>query len=72
LTNGIGDITSGIINLDLSSSPELSDPYPTKEGECSIQLCLNQFTKHELMSGNNKVGCVACTKRDNKVIFNFI
>ncbi|XP_011498809.1 PREDICTED: ubiquitin carboxyl-terminal hydrolase 45 [Ceratosolen solmsi marchali] len=65
LTNGIGDITSGITKLDLSIFSEPSISY-SNEGECSIQLCLNQFTKHELMNGNNKVGCAACTERENK------
>lgn len=35
------------------------------EGEYSIQSCLNQFTSSELLTGNNKVGCEACTKRAN-------
>ncbi|KAK6628328.1 hypothetical protein RUM43_002140 [Polyplax serrata] len=34
-------------------------------GECTIHSCLNQFTAKELMTGNNKVGCEACTKRVN-------
>lgn len=34
-------------------------------GECTIHSCLNQFTARELMTGNNKVGCEACTKRVN-------
>lgn len=67
LTNGVGDLTSNISKLDISPS-ESPTRYPTKEGECSIQLCLNQFTALELMSGNNKVGCTSCTERENKVI----
>ncbi|XP_049854422.1 ubiquitin carboxyl-terminal hydrolase 45 isoform X1 [Schistocerca gregaria] len=58
-------------------SPEGADEYDTKnrtlapryqcaEGECSVLSCLNQFTAIELMTGNNKVGCVNCTQRHNK------
>ncbi|XP_055390274.1 ubiquitin carboxyl-terminal hydrolase 45 [Condylostylus longicornis] len=39
--------------------------YQCDAGECSIQSCLNNFTAVELMTGNNKVGCDACTKRIN-------
>lgn len=44
----------------------LSSRQQTEEGECSVISCLNQFTSVELMTGNNKVGCDACTQRQNK------
>ncbi|OXU25987.1 hypothetical protein TSAR_010811 [Trichomalopsis sarcophagae] len=66
LSNGIGDLMSNITKLDLSSPFDSPTRYPTKDGECSVQVCLNQFTERELMSGNNKVGCTACTERENK------
>ncbi|KAF6213614.1 hypothetical protein GE061_011335 [Apolygus lucorum] len=34
--------------------------------ECSIESCLRQFTSIEVMTGSNKVGCSACTERQNK------
>lgn len=39
--------------------------YQCQDGECSVQSCLNNFTAVELMTGSNKVGCEACTKRIN-------
>ncbi|KAL5278482.1 USP16 family protein [Megaselia abdita] len=39
--------------------------YQCQDGECSVQSCLNNFTALELMTGSNKVGCEACTKRIN-------
>lgn len=39
--------------------------YGENSGECTIHSCLNQFTATELMTGNNKVGCEACTKKMN-------
>ncbi|CAG9858181.1 unnamed protein product [Phyllotreta striolata] len=51
----------------------ISPRYQCKEGECSVQSCLNQFTECELMAGNNKVGCASCTKRrggpDKKTVY---
>ena len=44
----------------------LASRHQTEEGECSVISCLNQFTSVELMTGNNKVGCDACTQRQNK------
>lgn len=44
----------------------LASKQQTEEGECSVISCLNQFTSLELMTGNNKVGCDACTQRQNK------
>lgn len=35
-------------------------------GECTLHSCFNQFTAKELMTGNNKVGCDACTKKINQ------
>lgn len=40
-------------------------PYVNSAGECSVQTCLNAFVAIELLSGNNKVTCEACTKRIN-------
>uniref|UniRef100_A0A0K8T683 Uncharacterized protein n=1 Tax=Lygus hesperus TaxID=30085 RepID=A0A0K8T683_LYGHE len=34
--------------------------------ECSVESCLRQFTSIEFMTGSNKVGCSACTERQNK------
>lgn len=36
-----------------------------EDGECSVQSCLNNFTVVELMTGNNKVGCDACSEKIN-------
>lgn len=72
LDNGIVDITSGFSKVLVSttttttSSQQSATRYNVKDGDCSIQSCLNQFTQLELMSGSNKVGCEACTKRENK------
>lgn len=65
--NGVGDVTSGLSKLS-ASAPQSPTRYPVASGECSIQSCLNQFTARELMSGSNKVGCEACTERENKGI----
>lgn len=46
-------------------STTISPRYQCDEGECSVQSCLNNFTAIELMTGNNKVGCEACTERIN-------
>lgn len=46
-------------------STTISPRYQCDEGECSVQSCLNNFTAMELMTGNNKVGCEACTERIN-------
>ncbi|XP_077284168.1 ubiquitin specific protease 16/45 isoform X2 [Arctopsyche grandis] len=43
----------------------VSPRYQCDDGEISIQSCLNQFTSSELLTGSNKVGCEACTKRAN-------
>lgn len=48
--------------------------YQCKEGECSIQSCLNQFTTWEFLNGCNKVTCDSCTERlggpEKKVQYN--
>ncbi|XP_017887845.1 ubiquitin carboxyl-terminal hydrolase 16 isoform X2 [Ceratina calcarata] len=74
----INSITFGIAKMGINSNlktclrdapaclDEAPTRYPTKEGECSIQSCLNQFTALELMTGSNKVGCEACTQRETK------
>lgn len=46
-------------------STTIAPRYQCKDGECSVQSCLNNFTAVELMTGNNKVGCDNCTKRIN-------
>lgn len=46
-------------------STTIAPRYQCDEGECSVQSCLNNFTAIELMTGNNKVGCEACTERIN-------
>ncbi|XP_026276331.1 ubiquitin carboxyl-terminal hydrolase 16 [Frankliniella occidentalis] len=44
----------------------LAPRHQSEEGDCSVTSCLNQFTSLELMTGNNKVGCDACTQKQNK------
>lgn len=39
--------------------------YQCIDEECSIQSCLSAFTLAEFMTGNNKVGCDACTEKIN-------
>lgn len=46
-------------------STTIAPRYQCEDGECSVQSCLNNFTAIELMTGNNKVGCDACTERIN-------
>lgn len=46
-------------------STTISPRYQCEDGECSVQSCLNNFTAVELMTGNNKVGCEACSERIN-------
>lgn len=67
LCNGIGDIMTGMSRLGISGH-QSPGRYSTKEGECSIESCLNQFTALELMTGSNKVVCEACTARERKVV----
>ncbi|KAK9306419.1 hypothetical protein QLX08_002930 [Tetragonisca angustula] len=68
INGGIDNIISGISKIGISGSLQQSPTrYSTKEGECSIQSCLNQFTALELMSGSNKVRCEACTAKEKKV-----
>ena len=70
INGGIDNIISGISKIGISGSLQQSPTrYSTKEGECSIQSCLNQFTALELMSGSNKVRCEACTAKEKKVYF---
>ncbi|XP_011305198.1 ubiquitin carboxyl-terminal hydrolase 45 [Fopius arisanus] len=64
MRNGMNEVTSGMGNMSVSNQSPTS--YQVASGECSIQSCLNQFTARELMSGSNKVGCEACTARENK------
>lgn len=60
-----GDIMTGMSRLGISEH-QSSGRYTTKEGECSVESCLNQFTALELMTGSNKVVCEACTAREKK------
>ncbi|XP_011634732.1 ubiquitin carboxyl-terminal hydrolase 45-like [Pogonomyrmex barbatus] len=63
--NEIGDIMTGISKLGIIGH-QSPGRYVTKEGECSVESCLNQFTALELMTGSNKVVCEACTAREKK------
>lgn len=65
LCNKLGDIMVGMSRLGISEH-QSSDRYTTKEGECSVESCLNQFTALELMTGSNKVVCETCTTREKK------
>lgn len=68
VNNAFDGVISEISKIIISSNNQQSPTrYPTKEGECLIQSCLNQFAALELMSGSNKVGCEACTAREKKV-----
>ncbi|KAL6259987.1 hypothetical protein P5V15_009895 [Pogonomyrmex californicus] len=64
--NEIGDIMAGISKLGIQVGHQSPGRYVTKEGECSVESCLNQFTALELMTGSNKVVCEACTAREKK------
>lgn len=66
--NGINGICSSVSKMSIGSNCHSSPTrYATKEGEYSIQSCLNQFTALELLNGSNKVSCEACTARERKV-----
>ncbi|OAD59947.1 Ubiquitin carboxyl-terminal hydrolase 16 [Eufriesea mexicana] len=54
-------------NQQCNSLQQSPTRYATKERECSIQSCLNQFAALELMNGSNEVSCEACTAREKKV-----
>lgn len=65
--NGVAEVATELSKLTMTNTriPSQSPTrYQIKEGEVSIQSCLNQFTSLELMSGSNKVGCEACTARE--------
>jgi len=64
--NECGDIITGMSRLGITGH-QSPGRYTTKEGECSVESCLNQFTALELMTGSNKVVCEACTAREKKV-----
>ena len=68
LSNGVGEVASNLTKLDLATH-EFFPPkrYDVKDGEISVQACLNQFTDLELMNGKNQVACKACTEKENKV-----
>ena len=40
--------------------------YQAAAGECSLLTCLNQYTAPELLAGNYKFGCDACTELRNR------
>ncbi|XP_011875139.1 PREDICTED: ubiquitin carboxyl-terminal hydrolase 16 isoform X3 [Vollenhovia emeryi] len=63
--NELGDIMTGMSRLGIAGH-QSPGRYTTKEGECSVESCLNQFTALELMTGSNKVVCEACTAREKK------
>lgn len=63
--NDVGDIIAGMSRLGIAGH-QSPGRYTTKEGECSVESCLNQFTALELMTGSNKVVCEACTGREKK------
>ncbi|XP_018314540.1 ubiquitin carboxyl-terminal hydrolase 16 isoform X3 [Mycetomoellerius zeteki] len=63
--NELGDIVTGMSRLGIAGH-QSPGRYTTKEGECSVESCLNQFTALELMTGSNKVVCEACTAREKK------
>ncbi|XP_011167643.1 ubiquitin carboxyl-terminal hydrolase 45 isoform X2 [Solenopsis invicta] len=63
--NELGDIMTGMSRLGIAGH-QSPIRYTTKEGECSVESCLNQFTALELMTGSNKVVCEACTAREKK------
>lgn len=46
-------------------SSTIAPRHHCEDGDCSVQSCLNSFTAVELMTGNNKVGCDACSERIN-------
>ncbi|XP_035784200.1 ubiquitin carboxyl-terminal hydrolase 16-like [Anopheles albimanus] len=46
-------------------SNTIAPRYQCEDGEYSVQSCFNNFTAVELMTGNNKVTCDACTERIN-------
>ncbi|XP_018403613.1 PREDICTED: ubiquitin carboxyl-terminal hydrolase 16 [Cyphomyrmex costatus] len=63
--NKLADIVTGMSKLGIVGH-QSPGRYTTKEGECSVESCLNQFTALELMTGSNKVVCEACTAREKK------
>ncbi|KFB53720.1 AGAP000666-PA-like protein [Anopheles sinensis] len=46
-------------------SNTIAPRYQCEDGEYSVQSCFNNFTTLELMTGNNKVCCEACTEQIN-------
>ena len=47
----------------LKAMASLAPRHQSVAHECSVMSCLNQFTAAELLTGNNKFGCRACTRR---------
>ncbi|KAK0091460.1 hypothetical protein PV326_003198, partial [Microctonus aethiopoides] len=67
--NDIDEISTELSKISMTNDKTLASPsprYPIVEGDFSIQSCLNQFTACELMTDSNRVGCEACTARENK------
>ncbi|XP_063537384.1 ubiquitin carboxyl-terminal hydrolase 16/45 isoform X1 [Cydia strobilella] len=52
--------------MDFLSYSRNSTRHVCDEDECSVASCLSQFTALELLTGNNKVGCDTCTKREGQ------
>lgn len=63
--NGVLNHNDDGVHVTTAGPTTVGPPYISKENECSVQSCLNGFTASELLSGNNKVCCDACTKRIN-------
>ncbi|KAK0181690.1 hypothetical protein PV327_003955 [Microctonus hyperodae] len=67
--NNINEVATELSKISVTNDKTLdssSPRYPIVEGDFSIQSCLNQFTDLELMTDSNRVGCEACTARENK------
>ena len=45
----------------------LQSAYHPSPGECSVMSCLSQFCASEMLNGNNKFACEACSKRAQRV-----
>ena len=48
------------------STMTLGQRYHPSSRECTVMSCLHQFTSAELLTGNNKFGCVNCSKNKHK------
>lgn len=50
----------------VKSTMTLGQRYQPSSRECSIMSCLHQFTSAELLTGNNRFGCINCTRIKHK------